>query len=116
MMHTKPTMHMHLLFSVSLCFKNESTVRTLTGKSNSRIFDSTLKLYVIIYNVGALMDNMALISCIQTWHHQGSGGCLTPKYDLLQVTKGIMAKHKLVVRPEHIKSHQDNDTEYSNLP
>ena len=27
-----------------------------------------------------------------------------------------MAKHKLVVKPEHIKSHQDNDTEYNNLP
>ena len=24
--------------------------------------------------VGALIDNMALISRIQTWHHQGSGG------------------------------------------
>jgi hypothetical protein len=66
--------------------------------------------------VGALIDNMALICCIQTWHHQGSGGTLAPEYDLLQVAKGIMAKHKLVVEPEHIKSHQDNDTEYSNLP
>ena len=27
-----------------------------------------------------------------------------------------MAKHNLVVEPEHIKSHQDNETEYSNLP
>ena len=27
-----------------------------------------------------------------------------------------MAKHKLVVEPEHIKSHHDNDTEYDNLP
>ena len=51
-----------------------------------------------------------------TWHHQGSGGTLAPKYDLLQVTKGMMAKHELVVKPEHIKSHQDNDTEYGNLP
>ena len=66
--------------------------------------------------VGALIDNMALICRIQTWHHQGSGGTLAPEYDLLQVAKGIMAKHKLVVKPEHIKSHQDNDTEYSNLP
>ena len=66
--------------------------------------------------VGALIDNMALISRIQTWHHQGSGGTLHPEYDLLQVTKGIMAKHKLVVKPEHIKSHQDNKTEYDNLP
>ena len=32
------------------------------------------------------------------------------------VAKGIMAKHKLVVKPEHIKSHQDNNTEYDNLP
>jgi hypothetical protein len=66
--------------------------------------------------VGALIDNMALISRIQTWHHQGAGGTLHPEYDLLHVAKGIMAKHKLVVEPEHIKSHQDNDTEYSNLP
>ena len=66
--------------------------------------------------VGALIDNMALISRIQTWHHQGSGGTLRPEYDLLQVAKGIMAKHKLVVKPEHIKSHQDNDTEYDKLP
>ena len=27
-----------------------------------------------------------------------------------------MAKHKLVVKPEHIKSHQDNDTLYDKLP
>ena len=66
--------------------------------------------------VGTLIDNMALISHFQTWHHQGSGGTLRPEYDLLQVAKGIMVKHKLVVKPEHIKSHQDNDTEYSNLP
>ena len=65
--------------------------------------------------VGTLIDNMALISHIQTWHHQGSGGTLRPEYDLLQVAKGIMAKHKLVVKPEHVKSHQDTDTEYSNL-
>jgi hypothetical protein len=33
--------------------------------------------------VGALIDNMALISRIQTWHHQGSGGTRAPEYDLL---------------------------------
>ena len=66
--------------------------------------------------VSALIDNMALISRIQTWHHQGSGGTLRPEYDLLQVAKGIMAKHKLVVEPEYIKSHQDNDTEYAKIP
>ena len=66
--------------------------------------------------IGALIDNIALISHIQTWHHQGSGGTLAPEYDLLQVAKGIMAKHKLVVKPEHIKSQQDNDTEYAKLP
>ena len=66
--------------------------------------------------IGALIDNMALISHIQTWQHQGSGGTLAPEYNLLQVAKGIMAKHKLVVKPEHIKSHQDNKTEYDNLP
>jgi hypothetical protein len=59
---------------------------------------------------------MALISCIQIWHHQGSGGTLAPEYNLLQVAKGIIAKHKLVVKPEHVKSHQDNGTEYDNLP
>jgi hypothetical protein len=35
--------------------------------------------------VGALIDNMALISCIHTWQHQSSGGTLAPEYDLLQV-------------------------------
>ena len=65
---------------------------------------------------GALIDNMALISHIQTWHHLGSGGTLAPEYDLLQVAKGIIAKHKLVVKPKHIESHQDNDTEYDKLP
>ena len=27
-----------------------------------------------------------------------------------------MAKHKLVVKPEYIKSHQDNGTDYAKLP
>ena len=66
--------------------------------------------------IDILIKNMALISRIQTWHHQGSGGTLAPEYDLLQVAKGMMVKHKLVVKPEHIKSHQDIDIEYSNLP
>ena len=39
---------------------------------------------------------------------------MPPEYNLLQVVKGIMAKHKMVVKPEHIKSHQDIDTEYDN--
>ena len=59
--------------------------------------------------VGVLIDNKAIISRIQTWHHQGSGGTLAQEYDLLQVAKGIMAKHKLVVKQEHIKSHQDTE-------
>jgi hypothetical protein len=59
---------------------------------------------------------MALISRIQTCYHQGSGGTLALEYDLLQVANLKIAKHKLVVKPEHIKSHQDNYTEYSNLP
>ena len=66
--------------------------------------------------VDALIDNMALISHIHTWHHQGSVGTLAPEYDLLEVTKGIMAKQKLVVTQEHIKSQQDDDIYYSNLP
>ena len=41
--------------------------------------------------VGALIDNMALISHIQTWHHQGSGGTQAPEYDLLQVAKGMLS-------------------------
>ena len=41
--------------------------------------------------IGALIDNMTLISHLQTWHHQGSGGNLAPEYDILQVAKGIMA-------------------------
>ena len=50
--------------------------------------------------IDILIENMALISRIQTWHHQGSGGTLAPEYDLLQVAKGMMVKHKLVVKPE----------------
>jgi hypothetical protein len=41
--------------------------------------------------VGALFDNMDLISWIHTWHHQGSGGTLAAQYDLQQVAKGMLS-------------------------
>ena len=56
----------------------------------------------------ALIDNKALISCIQQWHHQGQTGALAPEYDLLQLAQGMMEKYKITVDPEHVKSHQDN--------
>jgi hypothetical protein len=56
----------------------------------------------------ALIDNKALISCIQKWHHQGQAGTLAPEFDLLQVAQGVMEKYKITVDPEHVKSHQDN--------
>ena len=40
--------------------------------------------------LSALIDNKALISCIQKWHHQGHAGTLAPEYNLLQVAQGVM--------------------------
>ena len=42
-------------------------------------------------------------------------GSLATEYDLLQVARGIKAKHKLIVTPDHIKSHQDSDADYSKV-
>jgi hypothetical protein len=64
----------------------------------------------------ALIDNKALVSCIQKWHHQGQAGTLAPKYDLLQVAQGVMEKYNITVSPEHVKSHQDNTQVYKDLP
>ena len=63
-----------------------------------------------------LIDNKALISCIQKWHHQGQAGTLAPEFDLLQVAQGVMEKYKITVNPEHEKSHQDNTQAYKGLP
>ena len=46
-----------------------------------------------------LIDNKALISCIQKWHHQGQAGTLAPEYDLLQVAQRVMEKYKMTVNP-----------------
>ena len=64
----------------------------------------------------ALIDNKALISYIQKWHHQGQAGTLAPEYDLLQVAQGVIEKYKITVNPEHVKSHQDNTQAYKDLP
>ena len=64
----------------------------------------------------ALIDNKALISCIQKWHHQGQVGTLAPEFDLLQVAQGVMEKYKITVNPEHVKSHQDNTQAYTDQP
>ena len=64
----------------------------------------------------ALIDNKALISCIQKWHHQGQAGTLAPEYDLLHVAQGVMEKYKITVNPEHVKCHQDNTQAYEDLP
>ena len=71
----------------------------------------------IIFHCGlaALIDNMTLITQIQTWHYQGPIGSLATKNDLLQVARGIIAKHKMIVTPDHIKSHQESDADYSTL-
>jgi hypothetical protein len=63
----------------------------------------------------ALMDNKALTSRIQKWHHQGQAGTLAPEYELLQVAQGVMEKYKITVKPEHVKSHQDNTQAYKDL-
>ena len=65
--------------------------------------------------IAALIDNMTPINQIQTWHYHGPMGSLAPEYDILQIAKGIIAKHKMIVTPEHIKSHQDSDADYSTL-
>ena len=64
----------------------------------------------------ALIDNKAQISHIQKWHHQGQAGTLAPEFDILQVAQGVMEKYKITVNPEHVKSHQDNNQAYKNLP
>ena len=65
--------------------------------------------------VSALIDNMTLINQIQTWHYQGPMGSLAPMYDILQIARGIIAKHKMIVTPEHIEGHQDSGADYSTL-
>ena len=65
--------------------------------------------------VVALIDNMTLINQIQTWHYQGPMGSLAPEYDILQIARGIIAKNKMIVTPEHIKGHQSSDADYSTL-
>ena len=53
--------------------------------------------------VAALIDNMTLINQIQTWHYQGPMGSLALEYDILQIARGIIDKHKMIVTPEHKK-------------
>ena len=65
--------------------------------------------------VATLIDNMTLISQIQTWHYQEPMGSLAPEYDILQVAWGIMAKHRMIVTPDHIRSRQGSDAHYSKL-
>ena len=67
-------------------------------------------------SIVVLIDNKALISCINNWQHQELAGTLALEYDLLQVTQGVMAKHKMSVTPKHVKSHQDNSVTYDELP
>ena len=77
---------------------------------------STALVYITPHcGVAALIDNMALITQIQIWHYQGPMGSLAPEYDILQIARGIIAKHKMNVTPEHLKSHQDSDADYSTL-
>ena len=66
--------------------------------------------------VGALIDNKALINRIQKWSHHGCAGILAPDYDLLQVAQQVAKKHNIVVIPDHIKSHQDDSRAYNDLP
>ena len=55
--------------------------------------------------VRVLIDNMTLISQIQSWHYQGPLGSLVPEYDILQIARGIIDKHKMIVTAEHVNSH-----------
>jgi hypothetical protein len=64
----------------------------------------------------ALIDNKAVISRIQKWSEQGISNVLDPDYDLLQASKAIATKHSLTILPRHVKSHQDQDTDFNALP
>ena len=56
---------------------------------------STALLHITPHcGVGVLIDNMTLISQIQTWHYQLPMGPLAPEYDILQIASGIKDKHK----------------------
>ena len=66
--------------------------------------------------LGALIDNKALISRIQKWKHHGIACSLAPDHDLLQVAQGVIQKYKMSLAPDHVKSHQDDSREYKDLP
>ena len=77
---------------------------------------SIAQVHIIFHcGVAALIVNMTLLSQVQTWHYQGPIGSLATKYDLLQVARGIMTKHKMICTPDHIKSHQESDADYITL-
>ena len=64
----------------------------------------------------ALIDNKAVISRVQKWSSQGIGNVLDPEYDLLQASKQLAEKHSMEVKPQHIKSHQDQENTFESLP
>jgi hypothetical protein len=49
--------------------------------------------------LGALIDNKALISRIQKWSHHGLAGTLAPDYDLLKVAQQLVKKNSGNARP-----------------
>lgn len=59
------------------------------------------------WDLGALIDNKALINRIQKSSHNGLVGTLAPGYDPFQVAQQGTKKYNILVVPAHInKSHQ----------
>ncbi len=83
-----------------LCSKqaNDNTVDTSSGTS---------------VPLCALIDNMAVISRIKNWNVPSISNVLAPEYDILEPSRDIVSKHKQSLNPQHIKSHQDSKTDFS---
>ena len=63
------------------------------------------------------IDNKALtISRIKNWKHRGPSETLRPDYDLIQAVMNLSKKHRLDLQVYHVKSHQDDVMDYSDLP
>ena len=73
--------------------------------------DRTEQRWVSVY-----IDNKALISRIKNWKHRWPSETLLPDYDLIQAAMNLSKKHRLDLKVYHVKSHQDDGMEYSDLP
>ena len=64
-----------------------------------------------------IVNNKALISRITKWKHRGPSITLSPDHDLIQAAMTISLKHRIdLLQVYHVRSHQDEEEEYANLP